>query len=154
MKNNILPVITLYQPWATWIMRGWKKIETRTHNRFKSLKGQRIIIHSGQKTDGSELTTKNPYLTFEQLIYEPDEVINGYLLGTADVYDFSKLNKQHSKNALIDCHSVERWGLHLINVQEFEYPILAKGEMGIWYFDLDKMEKCKKAENVNQTELF
>lgn len=47
----IYPVITLYQPWATWIMRGWKTIETRTHNRFACLDHKTILIHAGKITD-------------------------------------------------------------------------------------------------------
>lgn len=31
--------ISMWQPWAWWVMRGWKTIETRTHNRFKGLAG-------------------------------------------------------------------------------------------------------------------
>ena len=144
MNNNIFPVITLYQPWATWIMRRWKKIETRTHARFACLKGKRILIHAGQKTDGSELTVKNPYLRLNQIIHNPDEVINGYLLGTALVYDFGKLNGRHSNDALIDCQNTDRWGLYLSDVLKFKHPILAKGEMGIWYFDLKGGQKSKK----------
>lgn len=139
--NNILPTITLYQPWASWIMREWKKIETRTHARFACLKGKRIIIHAGQK---SELIILNPYLTPEQIIHNPDEIVNGCLLGTALVQDFSKLNEKHSKDALIECRKTERWGLHLTDVEKFDKPIPVQGAMGIWYFDLDSMQKVKK----------
>src|SRR5690242_4550408 len=84
-NNNILPVITLYQPWATWIMREWKTIETRTHARFACLLHKTILIHAGQKTDDSHLTVQNPYLTREQIIFNPDEVINGAILGSVYV---------------------------------------------------------------------
>lgn len=140
----ILPAITLYQPWATWIMREWKLIETRTHVNFASLKNQTILIHAGLTTDGSELTTKNPYLSFEQITFNPDEVINGYLLGTAYVYDFGLLNDKHSKEALIDCGTVKRYGLFLEQITKFETPIPVKGEVGIWYYDLERKMKVKK----------
>lgn len=77
----ILPVITLYQPWATWIMRDWKLIETRTHPRFASLLGRDLLIHSGGTTDKSDAAINNPYLTSEQLRYKPEEIINGFILG-------------------------------------------------------------------------
>lgn len=48
---EIYPVITLYQPWATWIMRELKTIESRTHARFNSLLYKTILIHAGQTTD-------------------------------------------------------------------------------------------------------
>jgi len=137
----ILPVITLYQPWATWIVRGWKTIETRTHNRFACLIGKDILIHAGQTTDANAIN--NDYLTKEQLLYKPDEVINGFILGKTHVKSFGLLSSIHSKSALIECDTT-RFGLYLNNIQKFETPIPVKGEMGIWYFDLDKNEKVKK----------
>lgn len=143
---NILPVITLYQPWATWIIRGWKTIETRTHDRFKSLEDKVILIHAGQKTD--ETAALNPYLTKQQIFHNPDEIVNGYILGSVHVNAFGKLNATHSKPSLIDCANTERWGLFLDSVYNFNKSIIpVKGEMGIWYFDLDKMEKVKKPKN-------
>jgi hypothetical protein len=152
MVNKIMPVITLYQPWATWIMREWKTIETRTHNRFSSLVNKTILIHAGQKTDDSELVLLNPYLTDEQLAFDPDEVVNGVILGSAFVKDFMELSDRDSKGALIDCGTVKRFGLFLDHVNRFEKPIPVKGEMGIWYYNLDKMEKVKKP--TLQTTLF
>lgn len=140
--SKIRPVITLYQPWATWIIRGWKLIETRTHDKFKSLSGKRILIHAGLRTD--ESAAANPYLTKEQILYKPDEVINGYILGECLVQDFRKLNNSHSQHALIDCGSVERWGLFLNEIMMLDKPIPVKGEMGIWYFDLETKQKVKK----------
>lgn len=139
-KIEIYPAITLYQPWASWIMRGWKTIETRTHSRFKCLKGKTIIIHAGQKTDKS--TIKNPYLTHEQLVLNPDEIVNGCILGFAFVYDFGKVDDGHSKEALIECRT-DRWGLFLRNIEPVD-PIYAKGEMGIWYYDIKRRQKANK----------
>ncbi len=139
----IYPVITLWQPWATWIMREWKTIETRTHDRFACLKGETILIHAGQTTD--ESAAKNPYLTKHQLLHKPEEVINGFILGSVEVWDFAELKDTAAKMALIECRT-KRYGLFLENVVSFHEPIPAKGGMGIWYFDLDKQEKVKKPE--------
>lgn len=140
----IYPVITLYQPWATWIMRGWKTIETRTHNRFGCLIGKTILIHAGLKTDDTAIN--NPYLTLQQLKHKPEDVINGCILGSVFVKSFGKLNDKHSKDALIDCGNTERFGLYLKDVQPI-VPIIVSGGMGIWYFDLEKKEKVKKPGN-------
>lgn len=141
----IYPAITLYQPWATWIMRRWKTTETRTHNKFKSLLGKQILIHAGMRTDDSDLTTKNPYLTQEQILENPDEMINGYILGSAYVKYFRLLHPADSKEALIECFTI-RYGLFLSNIEKFDSPILCKGEMGIWYYDMNKKEKVKKPQ--------
>lgn len=138
----ILPVITLYQPWATWIMRGWKTIETRTHNKFGCLIGKTILIHAGLTTDATAIN--NPYLTHEQLIHNPDEMVNGYILGSVLVKSFGLLSEIHSKDALIDCKNTTRFGLYLKEINPFKMGIRVNGEMGIWYFDLDKKEKVRK----------
>ena len=149
--ENIYPVITLYQPWATWIMREWKTIETRTHKRFACLKNKTILIHAGQKTDAAAIN--NPYLTKAQLLQNPDEMVNGYILGSAFVSEFSKLSEADSEKSLIECITV-RYGLHLVQVEKFEVPIPVKGEMGIWYYDLSKREKVKKSDSKAQTTLW
>ena len=46
-----MEAISLWQPWATFVSVGWKTIETRTHQRFKGLVGQRIAIHATMKVD-------------------------------------------------------------------------------------------------------
>lgn len=149
-NNNILPVITLYQPWATWIARGWKEIETRIHNRFACLNNKTILIHAGQQTDKSEAAVNNPYLSRQKLLYKPEEFINGYILCSAHVRDFDSLNDFNSQAALIDCGNTKRFGLFLDQITPLEHPIPVKGEMGIWYFDLDKMEKVRKPKLQSQ----
>ncbi len=147
--ESVYPVITLYEPWATWIMKGWKTIETRTHAKFACLNNLTILIHAGKKTDYSDLTTNNPYLTEDYIM---DDIRNGYILGHAFVYDAMYLDHNDSQAALIDCGSTPRFGLFLERVNRFEELIPAKGSMGIWYYDLDKMEKVSKP--TTQPKLF
>lgn len=138
--DNILPVITLYQPWATWIMRGWKTIETRTHSRFSCLKGQRILIHAGLKTDHNALHV--PYLTLEQLLLNPDEMVNGFILGSAFVKDFRLLIESDWQDALCDCTG-RLWGLFLEDIERWTYPIPENGSQGIWHYDTDNLIKVR-----------
>ncbi len=133
------PVITLQQPWATWIMREWKTIETRTHQKFKGLVGQTILIHAGKSTDQKAIYC--PYLTIEQLRQNPGEVINGFILGSAFVYGFMELREEHSQAALIDCKNVKRYGLFLKDIKPFKEPINVLGELGVWYFDIEGNRK-------------
>jgi hypothetical protein len=135
----IYPVITLYQPWAGWVVEGVKTIETRTHDRFKNLVGKTILIHSGQKYDLSAIN--NPYLTKESFI---SCNWSGYILGSAFVSEFSELRNEHSKAACIECNVTKRYGLFLTDIKKFPYPIKAKGQMGIWYFDVNTKQPCKK----------
>ena len=152
--SNILPAITLYQPWATWIMREWKTIETRTHNRFACLNKKTILIHAGLTTDKSDIVVRNTYLTAEQFMQDPDEIVNGCILGSAYVYDYSELNIIHSQSSLIDCslNSPLRYGLFLEQVKIFDEPIPVSGGMGIWYYDMKN--KCKIKKPTLQALLF
>lgn len=52
-----MKAISLHQPWATFIALKWKTIETRTHEKFKGLIGQRIAIHAAKKIDLSDFFT-------------------------------------------------------------------------------------------------
>ena len=53
-----MKAITVYNPHALWIAMKWKTIETRTHDRFKALVGQRIAIHAAQKMDEAAFNGK------------------------------------------------------------------------------------------------
>lgn len=149
--KSIYPVITLYQPWATWVMRRWKGIETRTHNRFKCLEGQTFLIHAGQSTDKSDYVRRNPYLSDEELNFNPDEMVNGFILGGVHCNKFRLLTEADSESALIDCKNVERYGLILDTVNKFKEPIPAKGGMGIWYYDILEKKKVLKPQTEKLT---
>lgn len=142
---RIIPVITLWQPWASWIMWGWKGIESRTHNRFKKLVGEKELgIHAGQRFDKSDLVMKNIYLSPEA-IKESMNVPLGCLLGTVNCYDGGfPLNWTHENQALIECEKTTRYGLFVKDPIPFEKPVPMKGELSIWYLYLDTMQKVKK----------
>ncbi len=119
-------VITLHQPWASWVIDGYKKIETRTHDRFRSLNGKLILIHSSQKyNDDGALQLYNGIFH------------KGKILGCVKVYHFNRCCYHDSENANIECESGNRFGLFLKNPVKFEIPVTAKGKQGIWYHDLE-----------------
>lgn len=138
--SKILPVITLYQPWASWIIQGWKTIETREHDKFKGLKGKRILIHAGIHTDTSLAAKENPYLLKNPWSWSI-EMPNGFILGSAFVRDFRLLTPKDAECALIECETT-RYGLFLEDVEVWT-PVPEKGSMGIWYYDVTQMRKVK-----------
>lgn len=144
--QNILPVITLYQPWANWIVEGWKTIETRTHNRLKSLNGKTILIHAGLSFDKNAGIRHNNHCPYMSLISNQTkhDLFYGYILGQAEVYNTRKLTKSDSLQACIECET-ERYGLFLKNIIKFKEPLPAKGSMGIWYYDLTNETKIIKS---------
>src|ERR1700741_2408733 len=138
--TNIYPVITLYQPWATWIVEGWKTIETRTHDRFKCLVGKTILIHAGATYDQSPFryAAERNYLSHKAI-----DVPQGCILGRAYVSSSRILNYNDAHKALIECDT-KRYGLFLREIVKFENPIYTKGQMGIWYYDMSKMQPVLK----------
>ena len=133
--NNLLPCITLYQPWATWIINGWKTIETRTHDKFRSLEGKTIGIHAGKHYDKNAYDVAMPYLDSNAkaiLKSFPIDYSFGKLLGTAYVVNFGLLYESDSKGALIECKT-RRYGLFLTDIKILVPEIPLSGKQGIWY---------------------
>lgn len=144
IDKGVMPVITLYQPWATWVVVGWKTIETRLHRGFKSLEGKRVLIHGGKKVDEGAWDAAAPWITKEQEEYR-GSYPTGAIIGSALVTEFRVLDENDSRYALIDCCTVIRYGLLLNEVLCFFEPMLVEGSMGIWYFDMDTKRKVRKS---------
>lgn len=130
----IYPCITLHMPWAYWVYRGWKTIETRTHKRFASLAGRQILIHASQSYQlGAGGGT---WLTDEQVT---DSIFSGtplmgHIIAIAEVVEHRPCRPNDSRMAMIECRT-PRFGLVLRNVRPLPKPIKAKGHQGIWYND-------------------
>lgn len=145
-----LPCISLYEPWASFIMWGWKSIETRTHRRFQSLTGKTIAIHASLKYDHDALQLALPYMTIGQKAYcysilsKRYILVRGCVIMTARVVEHRALSPKDSMNAMIDCSEVERFGLILDQVTKLNYPIKVEGRQGIFFVNIpdDAIPKC------------
>ncbi len=128
--------ISLYQPWAGWVAMGWKTIETRTHDRFKGLKGQRIAIHAAKKFDKDVEEKVFNYIIGRDVKDFPGwneyGKVRGAVICTAFVQDFRKLTESDSRNALCDCGGGNLYGLILKDVERLIVPIPWKGLQGIF----------------------
>lgn len=126
--------ISLWQPWAQWVALGWKKIETRTHNRFASLVGERIAIHAAIKVDGKALAEAERWLSdyqFHQTAYFPSE---SGVLCTVEVTASRLLTTADESHALIECVT-PRHGLFLTDPQPLRRPEI-KGRQGIFTIEV------------------
>jgi len=134
------PIISLWMPWANWVALKWKPIETRKHRRFASLVGKRIGIHASVKWDDSAIEAARPYLQEWQILQTERFLrIGGAIICTAMVKEFRPLTEYDEDDALIECRSVQRYGLRLDDVQIIE-AIPCKGKQGVWYHDLASAE--------------
>jgi|GEM_PF-891104 len=128
-----MKVITLWQPWATWVVLGWKTIETRLHPRFSSLAGQTIGIHAGLKWDDTAIELAEKWLSDAQILLTKGlpPSTRGALIGTVSVIEHRLLTGADSKLALIDCENTQRFGLILERPITIE-PVYVRGKQGIW----------------------
>jgi len=127
--------ITLRQPWASMIALRWKSIETRTHSLFSNLVGQRIAIHAGKSWDDEAewflLRWGRRDVSLVRHEIQNAATAAGVIVCTAQVIDFSVLDKTHSEMALIDCDSKRLFGLFLQDIQPTEH-LPARGALGVW----------------------
>jgi hypothetical protein len=136
-----MKILTLWEPWASFIAVGWKTIETRTHDRFRNLKGETIGIHAGQHWDKDWYKLAGPYLTDLQkkeveFFKENFNASNGYkgkIICTAKVDSVNWLHSSFCDKALIECETL-RCGLFLVDIRKTTSPVL-KGHQGIWNYD-------------------
>ena len=132
-----LPIISLWMPWAQWVMLGWKRIETRLHPRLQNLQGRIIGIHAAQRWDDSAMNAARPYLTEEQLWKSANFLkIGGCILGTVQALEHRELHANDSMHALIDCSATKRYGLVLADPKVVIEAIPARGHQGIWYHEI------------------
>ena len=132
-----MKAITLYEPWASLCILGFKKIETRKHDRFRKLKDSRILIHAAKEYDDS--TEFLNYLNEDQIkeierLIETDHFKKtaGKLIGSVIVFDTGRLNERDSPKALIDCSDGRRYGLFLASPVMFKKFISYKGQRSIF----------------------
>lgn len=149
--------ISLHEPYASLVMFGWKTIETREHQKLKSLVNQKIIIHATKNKlfvkDAdtiveilSYLDTNRKQVFVNYLNSDYFDKTFGKLLGTVEVVEFAKLNKDNSKNSLIDCQYGNKFGLFLRNPKLFNIPKIYKGSQGIFNIPLEVMKDLKYLE--------
>ena len=131
--------ITLWQPHASLISDGPKRIETRTHNRFRGLLGSRIAIHAASRkvpyAEAAMICEDLQMLGLWDLLRTPAWLQRqplGAIVCTAHVSMFGRLtDAEHAKAAA--CHITDNvFGLFLTDVRRLAKAIRCKGARGIW----------------------
>ena len=136
-----MKAISLWQPWATFVSLEWKTIETRTHERFRGLVGQRIAIHAAKKIDTSG-NWRN-FLSWENFQNDATDYLNikkvsGTILCTATVatarwapkYVNFPEREDWNKKAL--CHVAGKFCLFLEDINPIMTRIEVRGRQGIF----------------------
>lgn len=136
----LVSCISLWMPWAQWVMLGWKPIETRTHERFETLAGKRIGIHASKKWDKNAIHIARPYLTDDQYhatleMFRTRADFGGKVLGTVFVNEHRLLDPADAPLALIECDT-RRFGLLTRDPIKLPVPFPVTGRQGIFHVHL------------------
>ena len=134
--------LTLYQPWASLIAVGAKRIETRGHRAPAVIRnGHRFAIHAGKTlvTDlGPEFDARvAAWLGPHWKVDLP----RGAVLATAVLAD-TVLMEEHNWREWPDGDEREfgeyapgRWMWRLTEVERVDPPVSARGKQGLWMVD-------------------
>lgn len=138
--------LTVYQPWASLIVRGRKRIENRVWKPFRNLVGKRIAIHAGKTWDPDFPT--HDYLDELEGIHADFRVAGieafpfGAILGTAIVVGWA----DSLAKIPLDQH---RWfcgpiGWVLGEVRVLAKPVPCRSSQGLWDVPQDALAEIER----------
>lgn len=138
MSNDRMPVLSLHQPWATWIARARKTIETRPHARYRGLLGRQISIHAAMRLERAAWVIAAPYQPIgwegHPAEFGTPQMPAGALVATAVISGVRPMTTMDCYDALCDW-SPGRWAYVFCDVRPLRDPIYLRGHQGIWYME-------------------
>ena len=133
-----MKAISLLQPWASLVVMGIKKIETR--NWGTKHRGT-ILIHASQGKAGSIFTAEP---SFKRYIPDFKKLPFGAIIGEATITNVYRINELEMNDELINRLTMEekafgdysegRYAWMLEDAVEFSTPIPARGTLSIWEY--------------------
>lgn len=141
--EEYLPVITLWQPWASLIFTGDKKHETRGFRFPAKYAGQRVAIHSAKRPI-DPLPTGLAMLCIQNWghFFKRDLPL-GAILGTATLVE--AIPTDGADPGVVDrmCGdwSSGRFAWALAGIEKLAAPIPAKGKQGWWRIPAQMLEQ-------------
>jgi hypothetical protein len=131
-----LTAITLHQPWASLVAKGWKQYETRdwpTNHRGL------IVIHAGRKPKGKQELREHDKVvaSFKDLLNE--DCPYSAVVAIAELTDVilmteEFINQQCPTELRCGDWKIGRYAFKLENIRAIA-PIPATGKQGLWKFD-------------------
>ena len=129
-----MKVLTIKQPWATLIMQGDKRFEFRS---WRTKYRGELLIHAGKTIDKDAIKRLSKYL--------PEEIPTGKILGKVKLVDcikmspeFKELLLKENKDIYTKSSFQENYGWQVTDVEVFDKPIEAKGQLSLWEYQLEK----------------
>jgi len=133
-----LRALTIHQPWAWFIAKGYKPIENRSWRPPQSLVGNWLAIHAGKKWDIAEVASNTSFAHVNCRAPLPSSIGAmgdqcGSILAVARVTGFV-------------AESASPWffgpvGWTLADVVELPEPVACRGAQGLWKVPADVYER-------------
>lgn len=145
---NAMKAISLLQPWASLVVMGVKKIETRN---WATTQRGNILIHASQGKAGSIFADEPP---FKKYIPDFKKLPFGAIVGQATITDVIRIEILGLPDELIDRLTMEekafgeyaegRYAWILDDALQFEKPIPARGTLSIWEYPDENLGALNK----------
>lgn len=132
-----MKVLSIRQPWASLIIKGFKNVENRSWR--TPIRGEIAIHASSLKSEDDwidavitasmihTITFSDSEKWIIESIGEFDKLPRGLIIGTVEIADCKR-------ERMSPWHFDENWGFYLQNPKELKKPIPAKGKLGFWDF--------------------
>lgn len=130
-----MKALTLTQPWASLVMSGDKRIETRSWS--TAYRGP-LAIHAAKGWDADARWFASQVCGRILLGWDlPEDLPRGAVLGTVELLDVQPtwaLNPSERERFFGD-YSPGRWGWIFGDFRNFAQPVLARGALGLWEWE-------------------
>jgi hypothetical protein len=136
-----MKAISLWQPWATLVALKLKTIETRDHDRFKSLIGKRIAIHGAQRVDKEQ--TIKAIMELARTVLDIQNMLAIVVLNRGRIVCTAMVDKaywihdpnptsrdEYAHRAM--CEVTDKYCLFLKDVRLLKQPVAFRGRQGIF----------------------
>lgn len=133
--------ISIWQPYATLVVRGFKLFETRTWAPPRSVIGQRIGIASTKSIvaqQRAEFENERFQISYSDLgLPHLDELPRGYLLGTVLLDSYELITEEFLEDITEEektygWYNLGGYAWRLKQPEEFAHPIAIRGAQGLY----------------------
>jgi hypothetical protein len=137
-----MKVLTVKQPWATAIIKGWKTVENRSWAPPSALLGKRIAIHSSASERRQDFEDDCAFVrdTIGEMVdLDALAMPRGAILGTVKLVEVvtEPTEQERSRGGAREVGHLAPWffgplGWVLSEPEEFEKPVYTRGALGLW----------------------
>jgi len=148
-RGEKMKALTLWQPWATLVAIGAKKVETRSWG--TNYRGP-LAIHAAKRVNKKDLGLcfENPF--FESLtqggyrliayhLFKGNTLPHGAIVATCELVDVQRIDRDFVLPAEPELSfgdfTLGRYAWFLANIEELKEPIPYKGAQGLWEFGFE-----------------